>query len=159
MFRLVAANDAYYLTEDDSRAHEVLMCIGEGKTVNDGTRTIFGSSKFYVRSAEEMWQLFGKECPKSLTNTLEIARKCQFELPLGDNLSLPEFPIPKDSNCSTTDEYFRKVVLEGFKFRQETVWNEQQKTRVFKVFLLKITRNGSRQKLKRSRIWVFPDIF
>ncbi len=125
---VVAANDAYYLTEDDSRAHEVLMCIGEGKTVNDGTRTVFGSTKFYVRSAEEMWELFGRECPKSLTNTLEIARKCRFELPLGDNLSLPEFPIPAESNCQTTDEYFRKVVLEGFNFRQQSVWDNQQKT-------------------------------
>ncbi len=44
----VATNDAHYLTEEDSRAHEVLMCIGEGKTVNDGTRRIFGSSKYYV---------------------------------------------------------------------------------------------------------------
>ena len=122
---VVATNDAHYLTEDDSRAHEILMCIGEGKTINDGTRRIFGSSKYYVRSTEEMWQIFGKECPESLENTLEIARRCQFDLPMDDNLSLPSFPIPAESNCQTTDEYFKKVVLEGFEQRKETIWNEQ----------------------------------
>ena len=105
---VVATNDAHYLVEDDARAHEVLMCIGEGKTVNDGTRRIFGSSKYYVRSAEEMWQIFGHECPEALENTLKIAERCHLELPMDDNLSLPEFPIPKDSNCNTTDEYFQK---------------------------------------------------
>ena len=66
-----------------------------------------------------------EQCPEALENTLEIARRCQFDLPLEENLSLPEFPIPIDSQCQTTDEYFRKVVLEGFEFRKKTVWNEQ----------------------------------
>lgn len=142
---LVATNDAHYLYEDDAKAHEILMCIGEGKTINDGTRRVFGNSNYYVRSAEEMWEVFGKECPEALTNTLEIARKCQFDLPLGDNLALPTFPIPKDSHCATADEYFRKVVLEGFEFRKETVWNQQIETG-----FLKYTLENYQQRIEKE---------
>ncbi len=119
---LVACNDAYYLTEDDARAHELLMCIGEGKTVNEASRTQFGSTKYYVRSAAEMWQIFG-ELPESINNTLKIAEMCEVKMPSGENLTLPKFPIPTDSGCATTDEYFAKVVYEGFKERKEKVWD------------------------------------
>lgn len=122
---LVAVNDAHYLTEEDARAHELLLCIGEGKTIYDSTRPKFGSSKFYVRSAEEMWNVFGGELSDALKNTLKIKEMCQTELPKGDDLTLPEFPIPADANCQTTDEYFEKVVLDGFEERKRTVWNPQ----------------------------------
>lgn len=121
-FSLVAVNDAHYLTEEDARAHELLLCIGEGKTIHDATRPNFGCSKFYVRSAEEMWALFGAELPGALNNTLKIEEMCRTQLPKGDDLTLPEFPIPADSNCRTTEEYFEKVVLEGFAERKRTVW-------------------------------------
>jgi DNA polymerase III subunit alpha len=121
-FPLVAVNDAHYLTEDDARAHELLLSIGEGKTIHDSTRPQMGSSKFYLRSAEEMWEIFGDELPDALNNTLKIAEMCRTELPKGDDLTLPEFPIPFDSNCRTADEYFEKVVLEGFEQRKRTVW-------------------------------------
>ncbi len=121
-FELVAVNDAHYLTEEDSKAHELLLCIGEGKTINDPSRPNFGCSKFYVRSAEEMWEVFGDELPAALNNTLKIAEMCRTELPKGDDLTLPEFPIPVDSNCRSTDEYFEKVVLEGFEERKNAVW-------------------------------------
>jgi DNA polymerase-3 subunit alpha len=120
---VVATNDAYYLNQDDARAHEVLLAIGEGKTVNDGTRTVLGSPNFYVRSAEEMWQIFGKELPETLRNTLKIAEMCNVEFPKESTLTLPQYPIPEISNCRTTDEYFEKVVLEGFETRQSNVWS------------------------------------
>jgi DNA polymerase-3 subunit alpha len=119
---LVATNDAHYITEEDARAHEILLCIGEGKTINESTRTTFGSSKYYIRSAEEMWRIFGAELPESLSNTLKIAEMCQMKIPLGDNLTLPNFPIPPDAGCETTDEYFAKVVMDGFEERKQKVW-------------------------------------
>lgn len=122
---LIATNDVHYLTDEDAEAHEILMCIGEGKTVNDGSRTVFPSKNYYLRSASEMWNIFGAELPDSLTKTLEIAERCQVKMPIGDNLTLPTFPIPPESNCETTDEYFRKVVLEGFEDRKAKVWNGQ----------------------------------
>ncbi len=56
---LVATNDAHYLKPDDARAHDLLLCIGSGKTVNDQNRLRYGTPNFYVRSPEEMWDIFG----------------------------------------------------------------------------------------------------
>ena len=123
---LVATNDAHYLNKNDAFAQEVLMAIGEGKTVNDGTRSQMGADNFYLRSAEEMWEIFGKELPDSLQNTLTIAEMCRIEFPKGDNLTLPTFPIPVNSVCQTTDEYFEKVVMDGFESRKRSVWNPMQ---------------------------------
>src|SRR4029079_14188282 len=58
---LVATNDAHYLMPEDARAHDVLLCIGSGKTVNDTNRLRYNSPNFYVRSPEEMWRVFGSE--------------------------------------------------------------------------------------------------
>jgi DNA polymerase III subunit alpha len=120
---LVATNEAFYLNADDAQAQEVLLCIGEGRTLNDSSRTVLGSSEFYVRSSEEMWRLFGDELPDSLNKTLEIAEKCDFKIASGD-LTLPSFPIPQDSGCNTTEAYFEKVIMDGFAVRQKTVWDK-----------------------------------
>jgi DNA polymerase-3 subunit alpha len=129
---LVATNDAHYLNADDARAHELLLCIGEGKTVNDSSRTTFGSDNFYVKSAEEMWEAFGDEFPESLTNTLKIAEMCRMKLPSGDNLALPLYPIPPDSGCQTVDEYFEKVTFQGFETRKRRVLNKMESERMLK---------------------------
>jgi DNA polymerase-3 subunit alpha len=118
---LVATNDAHYLNEEDARAHELMRCIGEGRTVGpDGSRA--GTSKMYVRSADEMWALFGAELPEALNNTLEIAQSCVVDLKLDEqNLILPCYPIPADSKCSTLAEYFELQVAEGFDERKQTM--------------------------------------
>ncbi len=119
---LVASNEAFYLTEDDARAQEILMCIGEGKTINDGTRSILGSGNFYLRTAEEMWNLFGDEIPEALENTLKIAEMCQVDFSSVHKLTLPQYPIPAEVDCQTTDEYFERVIAEGFENRKKSVW-------------------------------------
>lgn len=119
---LVAAGEAHYLTPEDALAQEILMCIGDGKTINDSTRTQLNGANFYVRSAEEMWEIFGEDLPEALHNTVKIAEECQVQFPKGDNLTLPSFPIPKDSGCNTTDEYFEQVVKDGFQMRKQSVW-------------------------------------
>ncbi|HEX8369646.1 MAG TPA: DNA polymerase III subunit alpha [Pyrinomonadaceae bacterium] len=129
---LVATNDAHYLNADDARAHELLLCIGEGKTVNDSSRTTFGSDSFYVKSSEEMWEAFGDEFPHSLTNTLKIAEMCRMKLPSGDNLALPLYPIPPDSGCRSVDEYFEKVTFQGFETRKRLVLNKMESERMLK---------------------------
>lgn len=119
---LVATNDAHYLTRDDAKAHEVLLCIGDGRTLNAEQGYRFGSDQYYVRSASEMWEIFGDELPDSLTNSLKIAEMCELELRVGENdLTLPSFPIPVDSGCSMPDDYLKKVVAEGFEERAQTV--------------------------------------
>src|ERR671915_2304422 len=73
---LVATNDAHYLMPDDARAHDLLLCIGSGKTVNDENRLKYRTPNFYVRSADEMWQIFGNELSEALNRTVEIADMC-----------------------------------------------------------------------------------
>ncbi len=123
---LVATNEAYYLTREDARAQGILLCIGEGKTIYDRTRSDLGSDNFYVRTTEEMWEIFGKEIPDGLQNTLLISEMCDVELPSGKDLSLPQYPIPANSHCSTTDEYFEEIVIKGFEERKEKVWLPMQ---------------------------------
>jgi DNA polymerase-3 subunit alpha len=93
---LVATNDAHYLMPEDSRAHDVLLCIGSGKVVSDQNRLRYGTPNFYVRSPEEMWQIFGDELPDALQRTVEIAERCDMTLPKGINY-LPNYPIPEST--------------------------------------------------------------
>lgn len=119
---LVATNDVHYLNKDDARAHHVLTCIGEGRTVGEGPRS-YTDARRYLRSAEEMWNILGAELPESLTNTLRIAERCSLDLPQGDEVrQLPSYPIPVDSGYQTVDDYFEKVLFDGFEYRNETTW-------------------------------------
>jgi DNA polymerase-3 subunit alpha len=118
---LVATNDSHYLMPEDAKAHDVLLCIGSGKTVNDPNRLRYGSPYFYVRSAEEMWEIFGKEIPEVLTRTVEIAEMCDLSLPKGVN-HLPRYPIPSADADLSVDEYFEKVVRDGYERRRQQVW-------------------------------------
>jgi DNA polymerase-3 subunit alpha len=121
---LVATNDAHYLRPDDARAHDVLLCIGLAKTVNDTNRLRYETPNFYVRSPEEMWNIFGNELPEVLTRTVEIAEMCDLRLPEDVNY-LPRFPIPESAGGVSVDEYFEQVVSEGFEYRRQTVWERQ----------------------------------
>ncbi|MEP6920824.1 MAG: DNA polymerase III subunit alpha [bacterium] len=121
---LVATNDAHYLRPDDAQAHDVLLCIGSGKTVKDTNRLRYNSPHFYVRSPEEMWRVFGAELPEALTRTVEIAERCDLQLPENVNY-LPNYPIPASDSGLSADEYFEKVVREGFERRRQRVWERQ----------------------------------
>ena len=121
---LVATNDAHYLMPDDARAHDVLLCIGSGKTVADTNRLRYPSPYFYVRSPEEMWQVFGAELPDALKRTVEIADRCDLKLPENINY-LPNYPIPESEAGLSADDYFEKVVREGFERRRQQVWERQ----------------------------------
>src|SRR5437867_8094631 len=122
---LVATNDAHYLMPDDARAHDVLLCIGSGKTVSDQNRLRYGTPNFYVRSADEMWNIFGNELPEALQRTVEIAEKCDLSLPTGIN-HLPNYPIPPSEGDLSVDEYFEKVVREGYQTRKAQVWEQER---------------------------------
>ncbi|MEW6362075.1 MAG: DNA polymerase III subunit alpha [Pyrinomonadaceae bacterium] len=117
---LVATNEAHYLTREDARAHEVLLCIGEGRTLTDGRYTL-ETPTFYVRSAAEMWEIFGNELPEALTNTLKIATLCDLDLSPHCENKLPVFPIPDDFGSDSIDDYFEAVVFRGFEKRLSSV--------------------------------------
>src|SRR5438874_12623336 len=119
---LIATNDAHYLMPQDARAHDVLLCIGSGKTVNDENRLKYGTPNFYVRSPEEMWRIFGDELPEALKRTVEIAERCELKLPEGINY-LPNYPIPESEAGLSANDYFEKVVRVGYQTRKQSVWD------------------------------------
>src|SRR5437762_13339367 len=119
---LIATNDAHYLMPQDARAHDVLLCIGSGKTVNDENRLKYGTPNFYVRSPEEMWSIFGDELPEALQRTVEIAERCELKLPEGVNY-LPNYPIPESEAGLSANEYFEKTVRNGYQTRKAQVWD------------------------------------
>jgi DNA polymerase III subunit alpha len=119
---LVATNDAHYLMPDDARAHDLLLCIGSGKTVSDQNRLRYGTPNFYVRSPEEMWTIFGGELPETLQRTVAIAERCELKLPEGVNY-LPNYPIPESEAGLSVNEYFEKVVRNGYQTRKTNVWD------------------------------------
>src|SRR5262244_3725950 len=121
---LVATNDAHYLMPEDSRAHDVLLCIGSGKTVNDQNRLRYGTPNFYVRTADEMWSIFGGELPEVLQRTVEIADRCDLKLPQGINY-LPNYPIPDAAAGLSVNEFFEKTVRAGYQTRKVQVWDPQ----------------------------------
>src|SRR5499433_3579356 len=121
---LVATNDAHYLMPEDARAHDVLLCIGSGKTVSDQNRLRYGTPNFYVRTADEMWSIFGGELPEVLQRTVEIADRCDLKLPQGINY-LPNYPIPDAAAGLSVNEFFEKTVRAGYQTRKVQVWDPQ----------------------------------
>ncbi len=92
---LVATNDCHYLTRQDAFAHEVLLCIQTGKSMDDPGRMRFANDEFYVKTPEEMAELF-KDTPEAISNTHEIAERCNLELDIGgDNYQFPAYPVPQ----------------------------------------------------------------
>ncbi len=92
-YPLVATNDSHYLAQSDAQAHDVLLCIGTGKTVQDTSRMKFFSDQFYVKSAEEMRELFA-DVPEACDNTLEIVKRIDIKIP-EKVFYLPDYPVPK----------------------------------------------------------------
>lgn len=116
---IVATNDSHYLMPDDVKAHEMLLCIGRNKTYDPGQLT-YGAPSFYVRSIDEMWQVFGEE-PELLLRTLEIAEKCDLQFPKTID-QVPVYPVPEGF---TIESYFEKVAWDGFEERLKEVWQPQ----------------------------------
>ena len=79
---LVATNDVHYLRQGDYQPHDVLLCIGTGKTVNDAQRLRYHGDQFFLKTAEQMAAVFG-DFPEALQNTLLIAERCNVTIPTG----------------------------------------------------------------------------
>ena len=111
---VVAVNDVCFIDRDDFDAHEVRVCIHDGRTLDDSRRPRNYSHQQYLRSAAEMRELFS-DLPEAIENTVEIARRCNLELTLGKNF-LPDFPIP---GGMTVDAYLRQEARRGLDRRFE----------------------------------------
>lgn len=110
---IVATNDVHYLTREDAFVQDVLMCIQMGKTLADTQRMQFATDAFYLKDAQEMALLFGDH-PEALSNTVDIAQRCQVDFTFDQN-HLPPFPLPEGE--SSEAEYLRKQCLEGLERR------------------------------------------
>ena len=116
---LVATNDVHYLRKEDAVVHDVLLCVQTGKTVDDEDRMKFPTNEFYLKSYEEMEELFGFK-KEALENTVWIAERCNVTLDF-DTLHLPEYKVPEGY---TNIEYLKKLCIEGLKRRYGNITPE-----------------------------------
>ncbi len=115
---VVATNDVHFLKREDFDAHEARVCIHDGRTLGDPRRPRYFSDWQYLRTPAEMAALFA-DIPEALENSVEIAKRCNLELKLGEAV-LPEFPIPEGL---TTDEYFRRQARQGLERRLQVLFD------------------------------------
>lgn len=108
---LIVTNDVHYVNTDDHEAHDVLLCVQTGKTMDDHERMTYDGD-FSMREPDDLAKAF-KEVPEAIANTVAIAEKCNIELPFGENL-LPDFPLPKGE---AADSHLKKLCEEGIKKR------------------------------------------
>ncbi len=128
---LVATNDVHYTEQEDDEVHDCLLCIGTGRKLADEDRMRFPSDQFYLKSAQEMRQMFA-HVPEALSNTFKIAERCRVEIPLGGRL-MPEFPVPQGM---TAKEYLRKKCFEGAKKRYGTISEEVKKRLEYELSII-----------------------
>src|SRR6266705_3303459 len=108
---LVAANDVHFLRRSDHEAHDVMMCIGTGKMVQDENRMRY-VPELYFKSPAEMREIF-RDFPQAITNTLEIGERCRVDLEFGRS-KYPEYPVPAGK---TREGYLRELWYQGLRER------------------------------------------
>jgi DNA polymerase-3 subunit alpha len=110
---LVATNDSHYLRKEDARAHEILLCVQTGKNMSDPNRMRWATPDFYLKTRDEMMDLFG-ELEDAVDRTWEIAQRCQVALEKVKE-PFPKFDVPPEHS---TDTYFEYVARQGFEKRR-----------------------------------------
>src|SRR6266545_6865869 len=109
---LVVTNDVHYLKNSDFKPHDILLCIGTGKTVNDTERLKYHGDQFYLKTGEEMAHVF-PDYADAIARTVQIAARCNVDLSFKENY-LPNFDVPAGVSL---DDYFEHVVRQGFEMR------------------------------------------
>jgi DNA polymerase-3 subunit alpha len=110
---LVATNDSHYLRKEDARAHEILLCVQTGKNMSDPNRMRWNTPDFYLKTRDEMMELFG-ELEDAVDRTWEIAQRCHVKLEKVKE-PFPKFDVPPEHS---TDTYFEYVARQGFEKRR-----------------------------------------
>lgn len=116
---IVATNDSHYVKPEDWEAQDALLCLSTNAKIADEKRMRFETREFYLKSPQEMSELFA-EYPDAITNTVRIAERCNVQLPLGKSI-LPRFPIP---DGKTSESYLTELCYTGMPWRYG---NESQK--------------------------------
>jgi len=120
--KLVATNDVHYIYAEDAEAHDILLCIQTQKKVTDENRMRYEGGQYYLKSPEEMYQIF-PYAREALENTYEIAKRCNVTITFGE-YKLPVYPVPAPY---TSFDYLKKLCTEGMKERYgevtQDLWN------------------------------------
>ena len=147
---LVATNDCHYLSKEDAFAHEVLLCIQTGKTMDDPNRMRFPNDEFYVKSAEDMIRLFPEQ-PEAIANTIKIAERCNLDLDFS-TYHFPQYEKPEDK---TLDE----ILEENSRIGLEERLNEIRRVRELSAADIQIYRDRLEEELECIKQMGFPGYF
>ncbi len=128
---LVATNDLHYVQRKDAAAQDILLCIQTTRNVDDPDRMRFPNDSFYLKSYDEMAQLFG-DCPEALENTNKIADRCNITMDFG-HLLLPEFPVPDGYDAVS---YLRHLCEEALPARYDVVDERVRKRLDFELDII-----------------------
>ncbi len=118
---LVATNDCHYLNREEAAAHELLLCIQTGKTLQDANRFRFSTDELYFKSPAEMREAFAY-CPEALENTVKIAERCNVEIEFGNHY-FPNFEVPEGESL---DSVFEDLTRKGFKKRFAVIRSKEE---------------------------------
>ncbi|MBQ7454743.1 MAG: DNA polymerase III subunit alpha, partial [Selenomonadaceae bacterium] len=117
---LVATNDSHYVRREDADFHDLLLCVQTGKTITNDKRMKFSSDDYYLKSAEEMREIFS-DVPEACDNTLRIAERCNVTMEFG-KFQMPEFPLPEGYSDAAT--YLRDLCNKKISERYEKISDE-----------------------------------
>jgi DNA polymerase III subunit alpha len=122
--KVVVTCDAHYLKHEDQDAHEILLCVGTGSFLSDEKRMTLKNYPLHVEDPKEIIKRWGKDHPEVITNTKEIADRCDLTIEL-DRILIPKFPVPKGE---TEKSYLDKLVYRGLAWRYGDVPEEKAST-------------------------------
>jgi len=114
---VVATNDVHYMNPQDAKAHDVMLCVGSGKQIDDPGRLKFQTEEFYFRSADEMKAKFA-HCPEAINNTLSIAERCKFEIKY-QGYHMPRYELPKGT---TAEDHLADLSKKGLADRLQKMF-------------------------------------
>lgn len=129
---LAATNDAHYIRREDARAQRILMCISTNTTVNDPKSLEFPTDEFYIKSSEEMYELF-KMHPEAVSNTVKIADRCNVEFEFG----VTKLPFVKFDGIDDNEAFFIKMCHDGLNRIYKTPSEEAKKRLEYEISVIK----------------------
>ncbi|MCX7625203.1 MAG: DNA polymerase III subunit alpha [Candidatus Sumerlaeaceae bacterium] len=106
--KVIATNDCHYLTRQDAKFHDILLCVQTGSTISDPRRMRYEGEEYYVKSPAEMYEIF-REIPEACRETVAIAERCNVKLEFGQRL----LPVYKPPDSMTPEDYLRKLAFDG----------------------------------------------
>ncbi len=132
---IIATNDCHFLDREHHEAHDILMALQTGKTLNDPSRWRSNTPEVYFKSTQQMLELF-RDWPEAVANTLRVADQVDFELELG-KLLLPAFPLP--DGFATADDYLEHLARAGLPKRYGTITPELEERLAYELGVIRQT--------------------